>query len=152
LPVPLFVFRLNENLARESPLAGVPRGGVSGTLLAFLLALMDDVLLRAPAKEIHGRGKGSPGPALAGGAERRGPPSWRAERLLRLLIAGEWPCSEVEPRELSADHLQLVLRASFVEPVDDISAVRLRTIDHDAVSAAFRCHAHRQRSFPQSSF
>src|SRR6516225_2975865 len=42
----------------------------------------------------------------------------RAERLLRLLIAGEWPCSEVEPRELSADHLQLVLRASFVEPVD----------------------------------
>src|SRR5262245_5271658 len=27
-------------------------------------------------------------------------------------------CPEVEPRELSADHLQLVLRASFVEPVD----------------------------------
>src|SRR5262245_7036598 len=25
---------------------------------------------------------------------------------------------EVEPRELSADHLQLVLRAGFVEPVD----------------------------------
>src|SRR5215467_87352 len=35
--------------------------------------------------------------------------------------------------------------------LDNISAVRLRTIDHDPISTALRCHAHRQRSFPQSS-
>jgi hypothetical protein len=42
--------------------------------------------------------------------------AWRAERLLGLLIAGLHP--EAQPRELFADHPQLVLRAGFVEPVD----------------------------------
>jgi len=42
----------------------------------------------------------------------------RAEGLLGLLTAGERLRPEGEPRELSADHLQLVLRAGFVEPVD----------------------------------
>jgi len=37
--------------------AGVPRGGVSGTLLAFLLTFMDDVLLRAPQRKYTGVAK-----------------------------------------------------------------------------------------------
>ena len=41
--------------------AGVPRGGVSGTLLAFLLALMDDVLLRAQRRKYTGAAKGPHG-------------------------------------------------------------------------------------------
>jgi hypothetical protein len=50
---------------------------------------------------------------------RRGLPVLRrAEPLLGLLTAGEGLRPEGEPRELSADHLQLVLRAGFVEPVD----------------------------------
>jgi hypothetical protein len=35
----------------------VPRGGVSGTLLAFLLTFMDDVLLRAPQRKYTGVAK-----------------------------------------------------------------------------------------------
>jgi hypothetical protein len=42
----------------------------------------------------------------------------RAERLLGLLTAGERLRPEDQPRELSADHLQLILRAGLVEPVD----------------------------------
>src|SRR5262249_47381632 len=41
-----------------------------------------------------------------------------AEPLLGLLTAGEGLRPEAEPREWSADSLQLVLRAGFVEPVD----------------------------------
>src|SRR5215831_6919147 len=46
------------------------------------------------------------------------PNRWRAERLLRLLIAGERLHPEAQPRELFADHPQFVLRAGFVELVD----------------------------------
>jgi hypothetical protein len=35
--------------------------------------------------------------------------------------------------------------------LDDIGAVALRTVDHDAVLAARRSHAHLRRSFDQSS-
>ena len=42
----------------------------------------------------------------------------RQTAALGLLAAGERLRPEGEPRELSADHLQLVLRAGFVEPVD----------------------------------
>ena len=44
--------------------------------------------------------------------------TWRAERLLGLLIAGKRLHPEGQPRELFADDPQLVLRAGFVEPVD----------------------------------
>src|SRR5262249_50013550 len=44
--------------------------------------------------------------------------AWRAERVLGLLIAGKRLHPEGQPRELFADHPQLVLRAGFVEPVD----------------------------------
>src|SRR5262249_27496901 len=40
------------------------------------------------------------------------------ERLLGLLIAGEWLRPEGQPRELFAYHPQLVLGLGFVEPVD----------------------------------
>src|SRR5262245_47367135 len=40
------------------------------------------------------------------------------ERLLGLLIAGQRLHPEGQPRELFADDPQLVLRAGFVEPVD----------------------------------
>ena len=58
---------------------------------------------RAPCLNVMG---------VPGGSERP------AEPLLGLLTAGERLRPEVEPRELSADHVQLVLRAGFVEPVD----------------------------------
>src|SRR5262249_1953791 len=35
--------------------------------------------------------------------------------------------------------------------LNDVSAVRLRAVDHDPVSATLRCHAHLRRSFDQSS-
>src|SRR5215467_6847447 len=44
--------------------------------------------------------------------------AWRAERLWGLLIAGKRLHPEGQPRELFADNPQLVLRAGFVEPVD----------------------------------
>ena len=44
--------------------------------------------------------------------------AWQAERLLGLLTAGERLRSERQPRELFADHPQLVLRAGFAEPVN----------------------------------
>ena len=44
--------------------------------------------------------------------------AWRAERLLGLLIAGKRLDPEGQARELFADNPQLVLRAGFVEPVD----------------------------------
>src|SRR5215471_16637753 len=47
-----------------------------------------------------------------------GLPQWRAERLLGLLTAGERLRPERQPRELFADHPQLVLRAGFAGPVD----------------------------------
>src|SRR5215467_4184187 len=47
-----------------------------------------------------------------------GMPQWRAERLLGLLTAGGRLRPERQPRELFADHPQLVLRAGFAEPVD----------------------------------
>src|SRR5262245_45097634 len=47
-----------------------------------------------------------------------GLPQWRAERLLGLLTAGGRLRPERQPRELFADHPQLVLRAGFAEPVD----------------------------------
>ena|SRR6516165_6785523 len=47
-----------------------------------------------------------------------GLPQWRAERLLGLLTAGERLRPERQPRQLFADHPQLVLRAGFAEPVD----------------------------------
>ena len=42
-----------------------------------------------------------------------GLPQWRAERLLGLLTAGGRLRPERQPRELFADHPQLVLRAGF---------------------------------------
>src|SRR5262249_46629629 len=44
--------------------------------------------------------------------------SRRAERLLGLLVAGKRLHPEGQPRELFADKPQVVLRAGFVEPVD----------------------------------
>ena len=83
-----------------------------------------------------------------------------AERLLGLLTAGKRLRPEGQPRELFADNPQLVLRAGFVEPVDQpdqradmllgqlketvgglgrhrTSSGRMATLDHDQPSPAY---------------
>src|SRR5262245_13154469 len=52
---------------------------------------------------------------------------------------------------LSSRHADRQRLAICHAKLDDISAVALRTVDHDAVLAARRSHAHLRRSFDQSS-
>src|SRR5262245_49523918 len=74
----------------------------------------------------HVGGEKSPAPVTRPEHKRRGKRTrvsavllaWRTERLLGLLIAGKRLHPEGQPRELFPDNPQLVLRAGFVEPVD----------------------------------
>src|SRR6516165_403444 len=57
----------------------------------------------------------------------------------------------LEDAALSSRHADRRRLAACHPKLDDVGPVALGAVDHDAVLAGRRSHAHRQRSFPQSS-
>src|SRR5262245_14240767 len=115
----------NENPASVWHLEGGALGRVSGTLTRGTG--------RTPSAKIHQRGGCSSGNV---GDDK----PVRHARLEMLEYAG-LSSRRADRQRLAVCHAKL----------DDISAVALRTVDHDAVLAARRGHAHLRRSFDQSS-
>src|SRR5215475_14478198 len=94
---------------------------------------MEGLCYEGSASQTHGRAKSS-------SRNVRHDQPVRHARLEMLKYAG-----------LSSWHADRQRLAVCHAKLDDISAVALRTVDHDAVLAARRSHAHLRRSFDQSS-